>query len=149
MNTNESAGQIKSSRPRFWAHQFPPEATSSQLAFDVLFGVVGPVLCFIFDPIVFRSGGVWGKPLLADYQLVAYLFSALKSQCWFLYDNPHEASVAARRLRSISFLSGSKLDKLVDEYRKSRTPTRKERLATSYRDVTGEDIERKVAILMD
>lgn len=68
----ESAGITQANRaPGFWRRQFQPQATTKQTVFDVLLGVVLPVLCFIFDPIVFR-GNMMGRPLFGQLQLLAY-----------------------------------------------------------------------------
>ncbi|MCU1264242.1 MAG: hypothetical protein JWM21_560 [Acidobacteria bacterium] len=246
----------------FWARQFQPRGGKNQILFDVLFGAVGPILCFAFDPVAFR-GGILGKPLLGDYQTFAYLFSgfeilvlilwlswgarldflnnfvggilvggaifcavlgcllvpyslmglvlvigvlgftpfitafvyfrngyrAFQSQgglaadplqggslllgCLLAFAMPvllsiginqfvsnsveeiihgdaQQASIAARRVRPLSLLSGAKFDRIVDEYMKDSSDLpRKERLKISYKEATGEDIDPKVAILMD
>ena len=61
----------------FWNRQFRQTTTRPQLIFDLIFGVVGPILCFVFDPIVFQ-GGLAGPPFLPDYQGVVYLFSGVE-----------------------------------------------------------------------
>jgi hypothetical protein len=61
----------------FWQRQFAATVTRPQTIFDVIFGVIGPTLCFVFDPVVFRSS-FFGPPLLPEYQVFAYLFSALQ-----------------------------------------------------------------------
>ncbi|HKO35454.1 MAG TPA: hypothetical protein VJV21_03185 [Pyrinomonadaceae bacterium] len=61
----------------FWKRQFLQKTTRPQLVFDLIFGVVGPILCFVFDPIVFQ-GGFAGPPFLPDYQGVVYLFSGVE-----------------------------------------------------------------------
>ncbi len=66
-------------KPGFWRRQFSDDVTSAQTAFDVIIGVIAPVLCFIFDPVVFnnRFGDV---PLSLDlyrFKLLVYLFSGL------------------------------------------------------------------------
>lgn len=61
----------------FWKRQFGPTVTQPQIVFDLTFGVIGPILCFVFDPIVFRSW-FFGPPLLPDYQTFTYLFSGLQ-----------------------------------------------------------------------
>lgn len=63
-------------RPGFWKRQFMGPATTPQIIFDVVFGVVGPVLCFVFDPIAFR-GHFMGRPLYANFQIFVYLVSAI------------------------------------------------------------------------
>ncbi len=60
----------------FLSRQFEPALARGQITFDVLFGVVAPILCFVLDPIVFKSGGI-GPPILGEYQLFAYLVSGL------------------------------------------------------------------------
>jgi hypothetical protein len=37
-------------QPFFW-RQFEPARTRRQLGFDLVFGVIGPILCLVFDPI--------------------------------------------------------------------------------------------------
>lgn len=61
----------------FLRRQFKPEATLAQLIFDVTIGMVLPVLCLVFDPIVFRSGS-FGSPLLSRFQLFAYSVIAVE-----------------------------------------------------------------------
>jgi hypothetical protein len=54
---------------------------------------------------------------------------------------------AMNRLRAWSpFVNG---DRLVRSYEAEQDPVRKERLATAYRDLTGEDVETRLAILND
>jgi hypothetical protein len=61
----------------FWRRQFAQEVTRRQVIFDVVFGIVAPILCFAFDPIVFREG--FGRPpLFPEYQNYVYLFSGLQ-----------------------------------------------------------------------
>ncbi len=65
-------------KPRFWARQFSGNVTSSQLTFDVIVGVIAPVLCYVFDPIVFKSDlGAPFTPGLSRFKLLVYLFSGL------------------------------------------------------------------------
>ena len=54
----------------FWRRQFQPAATAAQTKFDWTFGVVLPVVCFVFDPIVFEAGSV-----LAPLKFFAYFLS--------------------------------------------------------------------------
>jgi hypothetical protein len=73
-------------RTGFWRRQFAPRVTRPQIIFDITFGVIGPILCFVFDPLVFRDG-MGGAPLLSDYRNFVYLFSGLQMAllcCWLL-----------------------------------------------------------------
>lgn len=44
----------------FWRRQFQLESTPKQKIFDWTFGVVLPVICFAFDPIIFKGNGSFG-----------------------------------------------------------------------------------------
>lgn len=57
----------------FWRRQFMPPTSRAQLAFDVFFGMVAPVLCFVFDPVVFKSD--FDDGLFSSYQGYAYMVS--------------------------------------------------------------------------
>jgi hypothetical protein len=73
-------------RTGFWRRQFALNVTRPQVIFDVTFGVIGPILCFVFDPLVFRDGS-GGAPLLPEYRNFVYLFSGLQMAllcCWLL-----------------------------------------------------------------
>jgi hypothetical protein len=61
-------------RNGFWRRQFQQEPTARQRGFDWAFGVVLPVVCFFFDPLVFRPG-IESRAILADYTPFAYLLS--------------------------------------------------------------------------
>lgn len=63
----------RATRREFLRRQFRDEATRAQVNFDIAVGIVLPVLCLAFDPLVFR-GGIIGRPLLGEYQLFAYGF---------------------------------------------------------------------------
>jgi hypothetical protein len=71
------SGGFLTDRPSFLRRQFDLEQTGKQRVFDVLAGIVGPLLCFYFDPIVFK-GGILGPPLLGAYQFVAYSVTAVE-----------------------------------------------------------------------
>ena len=62
----------------FWRRQFDDAPTPAQRRFDVLFGVVMPVLCFVFDPIVFKGEFAGEGGLFQRYQSYAYTISALE-----------------------------------------------------------------------
>jgi hypothetical protein len=69
-------------RPRrtrgFWRRQFDDAPTPLQRKFDVAFGVVMLVLCYVFDPIVFTGGFMDEGGLYSRYQFYAYTISALE-----------------------------------------------------------------------
>ncbi|HJQ34023.1 MAG TPA: hypothetical protein VJ866_17715 [Pyrinomonadaceae bacterium] len=73
----------------FWARQFAGEPTEVQTRFDVVFGIVVPILCFIFDPVVFQDkfgGGVGG--FYRGVSFYAYTLSAaeiLALGCWLYF----------------------------------------------------------------
>src|SRR6266536_1392415 len=60
----------------FWRRQFMPTTTRAQIIFDLLFGIVSPVLCFVYDPIVFKSD--FGDGLFVEYQSFAYIVSVVE-----------------------------------------------------------------------
>ncbi len=64
-------------RPGFWRRQFAARVTLLQIAFDAVFGIVGPILCFAFDPLVFR-GDIVAGPLFPQYRDTVYLFTGLE-----------------------------------------------------------------------
>lgn len=53
------------------------EVTRAQVMFDIAMGVVLPILCLVFDPLVFRAG-MSGQPLAGGIQLLAYVFIAVE-----------------------------------------------------------------------
>lgn len=74
-------------RPRFWRRQFADAPTRAQVRFDVIFGLILPVLCFVFDPIVFRGNSnlLGYDGMYQRVRLFAYSASALEIAtlaCW-------------------------------------------------------------------
>ena len=61
----------------YMQRQFRGEATLAQIIFDITIGMVLPVLCLVFDPIVFRASS-FGPPLAARFQLFAYSVIAVE-----------------------------------------------------------------------
>ncbi len=59
----------------FWCRQFSIETTRAQKWSDVIFGVLLPVLCLAFDPIVFKGSAIdpYLPSPLARYRVFAYL----------------------------------------------------------------------------
>jgi hypothetical protein len=68
---------ISTKEPGFFARQFGRYKTDGQDAFDMAFGVVLPILCFVADPLVFK-GNLLGAPLFEEYQLLAYTVSGIE-----------------------------------------------------------------------
>jgi hypothetical protein len=56
----------------FLARQLDADETPSQTIFDVAFGAVVPVICFLADPLVFRSG-MGGRGILDRLAVYGYL----------------------------------------------------------------------------
>lgn len=75
MDNNALGGGL--GRSGFLRRQFLPATSRPQIIFDLLFGAVAPVLCFVFDPIVFKS---WesGNALFPKYQSFVYLVSGIE-----------------------------------------------------------------------
>jgi hypothetical protein len=79
---NEPTEEIK--KIGFWQRQFQLESTPKQKIFDWAFGVVLPVVCFAFDPIIFKGSGSFGgfaKPF-------AYLLSftsVMAMMAWLIW----------------------------------------------------------------
>lgn len=57
----------------FWDRQHSAERTRSQVFFDVTFGIVMPLLCLVFDPVVFRSRFLF-SPAPHPFAGAAYVF---------------------------------------------------------------------------
>jgi hypothetical protein len=62
----------------FWRRQFSESVTPAQKHFDITFGFVMPVLCFVFDPFVFHEWLSYEPGLLGRWQFYAYTISALE-----------------------------------------------------------------------
>lgn len=84
--------EVATPKPGFWRRQFQLSPTSGQVVFDLSFGVIAPIICFIFDPIVFQSG-IGGPPLFPSYQTFVYLFSGFQIflLCFWLVSGPRSA----------------------------------------------------------
>lgn len=71
----------------FWRRQFSSDVTLRQRKFDWAFGVGLPVICFFFDPIVFKSG-LGDRALLGKYMPFAYVLSyaaVMATIAWLLW----------------------------------------------------------------
>ncbi len=86
LNEDNILDEVEISEPRklFWRRQFQKDATRSQKIFDWFFGVIMPVICFVFDPIVFKGGGA----ILGTYKPFAYLLSfgsVMAMSAWLIW----------------------------------------------------------------
>jgi len=82
------ASELPVSMPKtgFWRRQFGSEVTVGQRKFDWMLGVILPLFCFLFDPVVFR--GIVGRPILGKFQLPAYILgfvSIMGMTAWMLW----------------------------------------------------------------
>jgi len=71
--------------PGFWRRQFNDSPTRAQLRFDIAFGLVIPVLCFVFDPIIFRGDILAINGVYHQFRFFAYTASAFEIvtlACW-------------------------------------------------------------------
>jgi hypothetical protein len=81
----------------FWTRQFQLPGTPAQRRFDLIFGIVAPVVCVLLDPAIFRpfAGGSW---FLRHLRLLAYLEIAISLAALAYYQLTNRAS---------SFLAGA------------------------------------------
>ncbi len=61
----------------FWRRQFGSNVTRPQRVFDWIMGVLLPVVCFFFDPIVFKTAEQNGNPLLHNFKWFAYTLAII------------------------------------------------------------------------
>lgn len=82
MNIKE---EIEKPQQGFWKGQFSVEPIRPQIVYDVLFGIIAPILCFWFDPIVFQDSTAPNEGLLGRYKLIVYFFSTIAIGALFLW----------------------------------------------------------------
>ena len=75
--------------------------------------------------------------------------TASRSVAVILHGSPQQAQVALARLRKLPIIPRQDLEPLLQEYMLEKDASRKETLKDSYRLLTGEDIDRRIAILND
>jgi len=63
----------KTPKVGFWQRQFQLQGNSIQKTYDWIFGVILPVICFVFDPLVFKGRFVGRSALFANYRPFAYV----------------------------------------------------------------------------
>lgn len=84
---NLDENNIIETKKEFWQYCSQKDATESPRKFDWFFGVIMPVICFVFDPIVFKTNG-FGTALLGDYKPLAYLLSfvsVMAMSAWLIW----------------------------------------------------------------
>ena len=67
----------------FWRRQFQQQSTKAQRKFDWLFGVILPIICFVFDPIVFTN-----ETYLGEHKSFGYIFSfvsVMAMSAWLIW----------------------------------------------------------------
>ena len=102
MSLNITAEHIEPEKSSFWRRQFAETGTEVQVVFDFVFCLVAPILCFYFDPVVFK-GGIGGKAMLQSFQLFAYGVTAVEVTLFVVW------TLAGARLGAWSRLIGGTL----------------------------------------
>lgn len=74
LRLNEETNEAEPTKG-FWRRQFQKDSTVSQKKFDWIFGVILPIVCFVFDPIVFKGGEMGGAAELGAIKPFAYILS--------------------------------------------------------------------------
>lgn len=89
MEVQSSKGPGMERKGNFWRRQFTGEPTREQNYFDFPVGILLPILCFMFDPIVFNGDSFgFGPPWLLTYKIFTYSASGLAILAlalWFLF----------------------------------------------------------------
>lgn len=70
-----TAGHWKSRS--FWERQFDSEVTWGQVVFDITLGIIMPILCLIFDPVVFRNQAALDHGFHKPFEVFGYTSIAL------------------------------------------------------------------------
>jgi hypothetical protein len=78
MMTSDPTGEnVEPGKSSFLRRQFAADSTEPQAVFDFVFCLIAPILCFYFDPVVFK-GGLMGDAVLQTFQLFAYGITAVE-----------------------------------------------------------------------
>jgi hypothetical protein len=82
--TNELDEELTpESNAGFWKRQFQQQSTKAQRKFDWLFGVIMPIVCFVFDPIVFTNVTYLGNYKAFGYTLS--FISIMAMSAWLIW----------------------------------------------------------------
>lgn len=114
---------------KFWARQFARETTPEQALFDLTFGLMVPLLCLLFDPIVFsgRGSAFADRQILPEWRLPAYMIIAMTGVAMII------------RLRLIGLVDEQPVSGLIMRHRAS-DPARSTRAAEVFEATTDEPI---------
>ncbi|MEK6300810.1 MAG: hypothetical protein AABO41_08825 [Acidobacteriota bacterium] len=94
-------------RAGFWQRQFSSNSTTYQVVFDVMFGILMPLVCFYFDPGIIRDGAVrLFSPTLLHAVLV-YSLSAIAILTLIVWLSFANCIKAAGAIISGIFVSGA------------------------------------------
>ena len=88
LGLSDDAPQAEEWEYRFWRRQFQQNPTCRQKQYDWAFGVIMPVLCFFFDPFIFKFWGSTSGGVLGAYKPFAYsgsFISILGMIAWLLW----------------------------------------------------------------
>ncbi len=86
-NSGGKSSNKTASKAGFWSRQFQIQTTSKQKIFDWIFGVGLPLICFVFDPVVFKGSGFRGA-LLGNFKPFAYILSfisVMAMSAWLIW----------------------------------------------------------------
>ena len=85
---NQSNNAATPPKIGYWKRQFQVQGNSKQKVYDWIFGVILPVICFAFDPIVFKGNGFGGTAFFSNYKPFAYLLSfacVMAMAAWLIF----------------------------------------------------------------
>lgn len=106
MSLNLTAEHVKPEQDSFWRRQVSETSTEPQVVFDFVFCLVAPLLCFYFDPVVFK-GGILGKAILQPFQVFAYGVTAVEVSLFVVWTLFGSRLAAWSRLIGAALISGA------------------------------------------
>lgn len=106
MSLNLTAEDLEPETDSFWRRQFSKTSTEPQVVFDFVFCLVAPLLCFYFDPVVFK-GGLIGNAVLGPFQVFAYGVTAVEVTLFVLWMLSGSRLGAWSRLIGAALISGA------------------------------------------
>lgn len=83
----DEPAEVLEPKPGFWRRQFLGEVRRGQKKFDWIFGVIMPVICIYFDPIVFRHtfGSEAYLARIATFSYVLSFVAIIATMAWLLW----------------------------------------------------------------